>query len=163
MTLPPGLRPFLAMAAALSVASIALAQTAASSGILAQGGQCLDLEGTFTDASPPPSGTRVVARPCSGRPSQRWTVLYGDYDDVQSVGGREMAGSSANANAPRVIVAEHGHGEPLGWRRIRSAGTPTGATGTIRSYTDRCVTLRGAEVVLLPCVDGDARQRWELR
>lgn len=156
-------RSALALTLVLCLASVALAQTAASSGVLAQGGLCLDLEGSFTDTSPPPSGTRVVARPCGGRPSQRWTVLFGDYDDVRSVGGREMAIRSPNANAPPVVVTEHGGGQSLGWRPDPGSRGPTGVAGTIRTYDDRCVTLRGEDVVLLPCVDDDARQRFELR
>ena len=153
------LRSTVPFVAALLLAASALAQTAASSGVLAQAGTCLDLDGAFTESRPPPAGTRVLARPCDGRPSQRWTVLYGDYDHVLAVGGERLGWGRSNRG--RAVVGDRA--ERLGWQPLPGAGGRRLAAGTIRTYDDRCLTLRGGELVLAACADEDLHQRWVLR
>ena len=134
----------------LFVASLAVAQTASSEGILTQGSWCLDVQGNHTRASPPPVGTRVVAAPCAGRITQRWTMLRGDYSRIDGIGGRRLGmGVEANGRAPVVLADRHPEID------LRD--------GALRSDDGRCVTRHGAEVWLEACRPGDPAQRWEMR
>jgi len=135
----------------LLASSLALAQTAAQTGILAQGRFCLDVGGRHTASRPPPLGARVVATPCSGQPSQRWTKLSGDYNRIDSIGGRRLSVGPSRRNDGRAPVVLRDR-----WPEIDLVGTQL-RTG------DRCVTRRGREVWLEACRAGDPAQRWELR
>ena len=142
----------------------ALAQTAAAHGVIAQGATCLDLPGSFTASRPPPSGTRVIASRCSGRPSQRWTVLAGDDDSVIAVGGHRLSWVTSGPDAGRLVTSDGrvNRLQPLGWSPLIP---PTWARGsaTMRTYEGRCVALQGTEVRLVPCDDTDIRQHWQRR
>lgn len=137
------------------LAPLAEAQTASSSGIMAQGRICLDLAGNFDDANPPPEGTRVIATDCSGRPSQRWETLYGDYDYLLSVGSHRLVygfptprGETLNVGGPR---SHHGRAPVYDDQRH-----------VIATSDERCVTRSGIDVFVAPC-SGSPEQEWELR
>ena len=61
----------LVLVAALAVAGVAVAQGALVDGIVtASGGLCLDFEGSWDHAHPPPDGTPVVLDVCNGADDQ---------------------------------------------------------------------------------------------
>lgn len=70
---------------ALFLAVLALAAAAHAQGALVEGivttpsGLCLDFEGTWSNASPPPPGTAVVLSVCDGSDDQRWAYAVGDF------------------------------------------------------------------------------------
>lgn len=138
----------------MCVASLAQAQTAANTGILvAPDGQCLDLAGAYNTRKPPPSGTAVVLASCDGRPSQRWTATFGDYNDIRSVGGLFLV--AALRGPAGVTLAVHGSSRVTDLRMHRE---------TIVSGSD-CLTQPTAGVArftLSPC-SGAASQRWRMR
>ena len=77
------------------------AQTAEDVAMLvASDSQCLDVEGNATSSSPPPSGARVIVARCNGRPSQRWRVIQGDTNLIQSLGGLCLSVAPATATTP---------------------------------------------------------------
>lgn len=46
--------------------------------LVSASGLCLDVEGAFTSATPPPAGTPVRVSACDGSEDQRWHVEFGD-------------------------------------------------------------------------------------
>ena len=131
--------------------NVASAQGAANEGIIVQGRFCLDLPRNFSSTRPPPQGTRVTLAPCSGRPSQRFTKLFGDSNWLLAVGGlRVTAGPTRRNGRWPVVLAERGSAFDL-------------PNGTVRDEHDRCLTRRGTEVFLEACRPNDASQRFEMR
>lgn len=61
-------------------------------------GLCLDLEGDFSHAAPPPVGTHVIVATCDGSDSQRWGIAMGDYQGaLQTIGGLSVGGDATQA------------------------------------------------------------------
>lgn len=134
----------------------AWSQTAAASGMLAQGSSCLAIESESSTKKTPKVGTRVVVENCSGLPSQQWTVLMGDYDHIlfRDSSLRLAKGEKSESSVSLVL----GKSSTLGWQYSRKSWS------WIRDHGARCLTLVGKNKLdLQPCSDDDKRQRWSLR
>ena len=149
------------IAATLALAATTVdAQTAAHTGlIVAPNGQCLTLEGNFTAAHPPPTGTRVVLDRCDGRPTQRWTVVVGDYNLTRGLGELclDLARTDAGAVALVGLTCQDEH----------SGVTLSSHSLTLTSYSEhRCIaaqtTSAGTTLSLETCHESPA-QHWEER
>lgn len=159
-------------------ATSASAQTGAASGMLAQGNQCLEIEGSSSSTKTPKVqvGIRVVVNTCSGLPGQQWTVLMGDYDDIlfkdsnlrlsATTKGKEGKEGKEGKSKKEVTIAL-GKSGMLGWRYSSTSWS------WIRTHDNQCLTViksksKGkskskSKLDLRACADSDKRQQWTLR
>lgn len=134
----------------------AWSQTAAASGMLAQGSNCLAIEGKSSAQKTPKVGTRVVVKTCNGLPSQQWTVLMGDYDHILFRDSSLRLSTDEKDESGVSLMLDKS--SRLGWQYSRKSWS------WIRDRGARCLTLvEKNNLALQPCSDDDKRQRWSLR